>query len=230
MIDVENHHVGSIDVDIAINHQTVSEAGYQTILRTLQSHEYRQSDKQPFIFFRNIEVNGESIEVEVDFLAGEYGGTGRGRRTQKAQDMRFRKARGADLVFLMPERIRISGELPGGGKDSAEIQFASISTLIVMKSFAMRDRLKEKDPWDIYYCLKNYSGGIDAILKEFKKLGNKNVVHEAVLVLSEKFNSIDAVGPVHVADFEDATDAEERAFLQRDSFEHVQFLISKLSS
>lgn len=230
LINVENRHVGSIDVDIAVNHQTVSEAGYQTILRALQSHGYRQSEKQPFIFFRNIEVKGELIDVEVDFLAGEYGGTGRGRRTQKAQDMRFRKARGADLAFLMPERIRISGELPGGGKDSAEIQVASISTLIVMKSFAMRDRLKEKDAWDIYYCLKHYSGGTDAIVKEFTKLGNSNLVSEAVTILSEKFKSIDAVGPVHVADFEDVTDEEERAFLQRDSFEHVQNLIALMFS
>jgi hypothetical protein len=228
--EVEEPHIGSIDVDLAVNHQNVSEAGYQTILKALQSNGYRQSDEQPFIFYRSIEVDSESIEVEVDFLAGEYGGTGRGHRTQKAQDMRFRKARGADLVFRMPEKIKISGDLPRGGKDSAEILVASIPTLIVMKSFAMRDRLKEKDPWDIYYCLKNYPGGIDAISEEFKKLGVRGLVSEAIKILSEKFGSIDAVGPVHVADFEDVIAEEERAFLQRDSYERVQTLISQVFS
>ncbi|GAH75557.1 unnamed protein product, partial [marine sediment metagenome] len=48
-----------------------------------------------FIFYRTIPVkDGRNITVEVDLLAGEYGGTGKAHRTQSVQDVRARKARG----------------------------------------------------------------------------------------------------------------------------------------
>jgi len=206
--EAEERHVGSIDVDLAVNHQTVSEIGYQTILQTLLSRDYQQDERQPFIFYRNVVVDGEAIKVQVDLLAGEYGGTGRSRRTQKAQDVRFRKARGADLVFQLSEMIQISGKLPGGGQDAAEIQVASLPTFITMKAFAMNTRLKEKDPWDLYYCLKHYPGGLDKIIQEFKPICEHALVLDAVSILAEKFGAVDAVGPVHVAVFEDVLDPE----------------------
>lgn len=227
--EAEERHVGSIDVDLAVNHQTVTEVGYQTILDAIRLRGYQQDERQPFIFYRSVVVDGEAIKVQVDLLAGEYGGTGRSHRTQIAQDTRFRKARGADLVFQLPEKIRISGKLPDGGQDAAEIQVASLPTFIVMKAFAMNTRLKEKDPWDIYYCLKHYPGGLDRIIQEFELIWEHALVREAVSILAEKFGSVDAVGPVHVAVFEDVLDQEERAFLQRDAFERVQYLIAGLN-
>ena len=208
----QERHVGSIDVDLAVNHQAVSEIGYETILEALTSRGYQKDEWQPFIFYRSVVVDGEQIRVQVDLLAGEYGGTGRSRRTQIAQDTRFRKARGADLVFHLPEKIRITGKLPDGGQDAAEIQVASLPTFIAMKAFAMKTRLKEKDPWDIYYCLKHYPGGLDKIIQEFRRICEHALALEAISILAEKFGSIDAVGPVHVAVFEDVLDPEERAF------------------
>jgi hypothetical protein len=117
-------------VDLAVNHQAVTEVGYQTILDAIRLRGYQQDERQPFIFYRSAVVDGEAIKVQVDLLAGEYGGTGRSHRTQIAQDTRFRKARGADLVFQLPEKIRISGKLPDGGQDAAEIQVASLPTFI----------------------------------------------------------------------------------------------------
>lgn len=51
-------------------------------------------------FFRKVRVKGsDAIDVEVDLMAWEYGGTGKTRRTQKVQDVRARKARDCDLAF-----------------------------------------------------------------------------------------------------------------------------------
>src|SRR5688572_13691496 len=89
----QERHVGSIDVDLALNHNELTEAGYRMIGEILRHHGYVQDSQQPFIF-RKV-VRGQTVQV--DFLAGEYGGTGKSRRTQKALDMRPRKARGCDL-------------------------------------------------------------------------------------------------------------------------------------
>src|SRR4030065_1973355 len=49
-------HVGSMDVDIALNHQKIQEEGYKMIQALLQRRGYRQGE-QPFIFFRTVKVD-----------------------------------------------------------------------------------------------------------------------------------------------------------------------------
>ena len=36
-----------------------------------------------------------------------------------------------------------------------------------MKAIVLDDRLKEKDAYDIYYCLKQYSDKLDELVAEF---------------------------------------------------------------
>jgi len=112
----------------------------------------------PFIFYRDVTLDGETVKVEVDLLAGEYEGTGRRRRTQKIQDARARKARGCDLVFSIEdgEEILISGIRPDGHRDSVRIKVAGVVSFLVMKGMALADRENEKDAYDIYFVLKNF--------------------------------------------------------------------------
>ena len=79
--------------------------------------------------------------MEVDLLAGEYGGTGGGHRTQPVQDARARKARGADLVFDAPVPVEVEGELPGGGRDRVTVRVAGVVPWLVMKGMALAPRL-----------------------------------------------------------------------------------------
>jgi hypothetical protein len=220
-------HTGSLDVDLALDHRTLSESGYRTILQLLSSRGYRQGE-QPFIFFRRVRVGGNTYDVEVDFLAGEYAGTNRSHRTQKVQGMQPRKARGCDLAFTGATEVILRGRLPDGGMDSVNVRVASIAPFLVMKAMAMAARLMEKDAWDIYYCIYNYPGGLGSLADEFRPLLENKLVQEALRNLAEKFASPDHAGPKHVADFEGITDAEERALLQRDAYERVNALLSLL--
>ena len=222
-----HRHTGSLDVDLALDQHTLGEVGYKTILQLLLSHGYHQG-KQPFIFFRTVQVGSTTYEVEVDFLAGEYAGTARSHRTQNVQDMQPRKARGCDMAFTDPKEITISGTLPDGGKDSVRIRVASIAPFLVMKAMALATRLMEKDAWDIYYCIRNYPGGIERLAEEFRPLMKNKLAQEALVNIAEKFASPEHVGPKHVADFEGITDVEERALRQRDAYERVNSLLALL--
>ena len=222
-------HVGSIDVDIALDHRKLKEVGYKTILQLLLARGYRPGE-QPFIFFRTVQLGDQIFDVEVDFLAGEYSGTARGHRTQKVQDMHPRKARGCDLAVSLATEVTLSGILPGGGKDTATLRVASIVPFLVMKAMALAGRLMEKDSWDIYYCIRYYPGGLDRLVDEFRPLLNHGLVQEALAKIAEKFASPQHVGPVHVADFEDLSNPVEREQLQRDAFERVQALINELQN
>jgi hypothetical protein len=93
---------------------------------------------------------------------------------------------------------------------------------------AMATRLKEKDSWDAYYCVKNYPGGSDSLATEFAPHIGHGLVIEGLRHIAEKFASPDHVGPKSVADFEELADPEERAFIRRDAYERVQDLLRKL--
>ena len=222
-----HQHVGSLDVDIALDHRKLMEVGYKTILQLLLARGYQPSE-QPFVFFRTIQLGEQTFEVEVDFLAGEYSGTARGHRTQKVQDMRPRKARGCDLAVSLATEVTLSGTLPGGGKDTTTVRVASIVPFLVMKAMALAGRLMEKDAWDIYYCIRYYPGGLDRLVDEFRPHLKHGLVQEALAKIGEKFASPQHVGPTHVADFEDLSNPEERELLQRDAFELVHALLTKL--
>jgi hypothetical protein len=220
-------HIGSLDVDLALDQRLLHEVGYKTILQLLLVRGYRQGE-QPFIFYRMVQFGEKSFEVEVDFLAGEYSGASRGHRTQKVQDLHPRKARGCDLAISLATEVTLSGILPGGGKDTAILRVASIVPFLVMKAMALAGRLMEKDSWDIYYCIRYYPGGIDRLVDEFGPHLKHGLVQEALVKIAEKFASPEHVGPKHVADFEDISDPNEREQIQRDAFERVHALIVRL--
>jgi hypothetical protein len=168
------------------------------------------------------------VVVQVDFLSGEYGGTGGARRHQPFQDLKARKARGADLAFELNTTLEITGELPGGGRDRVKVKVASIVSFIVMKAEALKGRLKEKDAWDIDFCLRHFAGGLDAIVEAFRPHVANKLVQEALAILSEKFESVDSVGPTFIANFDELDDPEDRELRQRDAYERIQYLLTKL--
>lgn len=228
LISPKDKHVGSIDVDLALNHNVLQDPGYETIRDLLLRHGYKQDNKQPFIFWRLVTCEDRMIEVEVDFLAGEYEGTGKHHRTQIVQDIRARKARGCELAFQLKKEVSIDGILPDGAEDTVKVCVASIVAFIVMKGMALSRRVKEKDPWDIYYCIRNWNSGLDALLEEFQPYVKHGLVREGLQNIAEKFASPDHIGPKSVADFEEITDSEARAQIQRDAYERVNAFLERL--
>jgi hypothetical protein len=221
----QDSHVGSIDVDLALNHRQLTESGYRTISEILSHTGYIQDKQQPFIFHK--EVHGQTVKV--DFLAGEYGGTGKSHRTQKILEMRPRKARGCDLAFeIPPAKITLKGQLPDGALDEVQVQISSVVPFLIMKGMAMEDRRKAKDAYDIYFVIQNYPGGLDEVVKAFEPYLKMPLVQEGLRKIAGKFASVDHVGPRDVADFYDPQDTEERIQRQRDAYEKVDYLLKKL--
>lgn len=222
-------HVGSLDIDVALNFSKIPDDTYQTILKAFQKRGYIQNKEQPFRFFRNVKVEGsETVSVEVDLMAGEYGGTGKGRRTQKVQDVKARKARGCDLAFDSATTVTLEGYLPEGGIDKVSFKVAGIVPFLVMKGMAMYDRMKEKDAYDIFYCVEHYPGGIQKLAEEFKPHLKTKLVIEGLGKIKSKFSSVEHIGPVWVADFLEIANKEDQDVIKRRAFEKVNELLDVL--
>lgn len=226
-------HIGSTDIDIAFNLQNITEDTYSTILTTLKKAGYYQKegkDSPPFKFLRDIlDSDGKPVTIEIDLLAGEYGGTGKGHRTQKIQDIKARKARGCDLVFEDAVIVTLDGTLPDGAKNSVPMKIANIGPFLVTKGMALYDRAKEKDAYDIYYCCKYYPGGIEKIIEVIKPILSNNLVLEGLGKIKAKFKEVNFVGTNWVADFlELEKESEEREIIKREAFELVNTFLDKL--
>lgn len=225
--DAPELHIGSMDVDIALDQNKIPDTDYKTIRQLLLDCGY-SPEEQPFYFKRVVNVNGNSIPVRVDFLAGEYGGTSRSHRTQAVQDIRPRKARACDLAFDQTIAIEVRGILPNGGKDQVVLQVASIVPFLMMKAQALQGRMKEKDAYDIYYCLRNHPGGHAALVSAFRSFPKNKLIDEGLEILQEKFGSPDHIGPVFVARFLEVVDQDAKEMICRDAFERINALVKAL--
>lgn len=229
----DDPHVGSLDIDVALDFSKIPDDTYQTMLKAFLKRGYTQDKEQPFRFFRKVKIEGaELVNVEVDLMAGEYGGTGKGHRTQKVQDIRARKARGCDLAFDFSNTVTLEGELPEGGKDKVSFKVAGIIPFLVMKGMAMYERMKEKDAYDIYYCVEHYPGGVEGLAPEFRPHLKNKLIIEGLEKIRNKFASVEHIGPKWVADFLEVTEKEDRDIIMRRAYEKISELLDilKISS
>lgn len=143
--------------------------------------------------------------------------------------MRPRKARGCDLAFMNPNITELKGELPDGGIDRVTLHVASIVPFSIMKAQALKGRIKEKDAYDLYYCLQFYPGGHQALVNAFQQFRASSSVREGFQILKKRDASPEHIGPALTANFYDSHDPEEKAMIQRDAFERMQALIEALA-
>jgi len=222
-------HVGSIDIDVALNPAAIGRREYATIVELITRRGYsprlnRLGKPVEFAFEREIELPGATGKavVEIDFLAPEYGGTGRTRRHQVVQDdLLARKARGADVVFEHNFPFQLAGFLPNGAEVSAEIRVADVVGCLTTKGMAIGQRYAEKDAYDIYAVVGNHRGGPRDVAAEVAPFLGNSLVHEAMGNIAEKFQTIRAPGPLWVADFLGAS-AQERERIAADAYVQVR--------
>jgi len=225
--DKNEWHSGSIDVDLALDHKNITDEMYQGIKELLLERGYKEG-KQPFIIQRQVNIDGNDVTVQIDLLSGEYEGTGKSHRHQRIQELHVRKVRGCDLAFENPIEVTIEGYLPGGAKDSATIQVASIVPFLTMKAIVLDSRMKQKDAYDLYYCLKQYSDRLDGLVSEFKPHLKNRLVLEGLSKLAKNFASEKHIGAKFVSAFEELTDEDDQMQMERDAFERANYLLKKL--
>lgn len=177
---------------------------------------------------KTIEIDGIEYDVDVDILAGMYGGTLSKKRSQHVQGVKALKATGGNFAFdFEAQKVQIEALRPDGAIDVANINVVALVPYLVMETAAM-GRGKAKDAYDIYFLIKHYHGGIDAIAREFENCADVNIVKEMLEKLSGKFASEKHAGPIDISNFEEILDEEENEMLRRDAYEQVQALIGKI--
>ena len=226
-----DQHVGSLDIDVALDAFSIPETAYKSILEILRERGfYHKKDSLgrdiPASFLKKVAFqDGKEIEVRIDFLAPEYGGTSKKKRHQIIQEMLARKGRGTDIVFSHTDIIHLSGPISSGADIELDIKVADVTACFVMKGIALGERTSEKDAYDLYMLARYYKEGPTSVLSELRKLKNHGLMDEALRNIEEHFKDIKSLGPLSVVTFMGITDEGEYDRITRDAFELLQFII-----
>ena len=224
--DAHEPHIGSIDVDLALDAAKLGEGQYAELIQLLlDTKRYKPGAKD---FQLQVEVDlhdGEPpVLVEVDFLAAQDVKMKKN-RPKLLEGFRVLQAEGCNVAFHAPVEITIPGENVRGSQNTVHMRVVSLADFVLMKAHAIGGRDKPKDVYDLCYALKEYPGGLPALAADW----NPRILHKdvarAVAILAEKFPSVNAFGPQQLVEFYDSISDDERAMQARQAFELVQGLL-----
>lgn len=226
----EMPHVGTLDVDVGLDAEALGDGEYATLIEALRSHGYAQrAGLRRFQLVRAVPARdgGEAIDVVVDFLMPRDANIVKN-VPPLISDFAVQRADGADLALRFYKLVAVAGSMPEGGANRVEIAVCSIPALLAMKGHALAGRYKQKDAYDIYYCVRNYPGGIEALASECRPLLAHQSGELGFRYLAEKFDTFDAYGPTCVRRFVENTHAlGERTpqQWQQDAFGQIDALL-----
>ncbi len=226
-------HVGTLDVDIGLDPEALGDGEYATLVGALQKQGYTQSaELRRFQLERDVDLGdgGPPIRVVVDFLMPRDAAPVKN-DPPLVDNFAVMKASGGDLALLFNQLVEMKGVMPNGINNKVEIAVCSIPALLAMKGYALVKRNKQKDAYDVYYCIRNYPGGAEALAEACLPLLGHESAREGFDGIRRKFEEFDGYGPGCVRAF-----AEEAQILgnrtadewQQDAFGQVQAWLGTL--
>lgn len=225
-------HIGSIDLDIAIDPAIIDSEEYATIVEIIEARGYvpkrdRNGNVIDFSFERRIiaPADGKEYTLSVDFLSTEVN---RHRHRQVQHDLRARTMRGCSVVFEHYFEHEIRGILPDNGETSTKMKIADIVGCITTKGIALGERYKEKDAYDIYAVVAHYKDGPKDVAEEIVSFVEDEFINEGVDSIKNKFSKLTGEGPTWVANFLNPSDNEMKQRVMADAFMYVNTLIEEI--
>ena len=202
-------HVGTVDVDLSLDAEALGDGEYVQLVESLQGHGYSQRDGlQRFQLVRTVPSRdgGSDIDVIVDFLMPRHAEITKN-TPPLVGGFAVQRADVVDLALKDYQMVAIDGEMPDGGRNYVHIPVASIPAFLAMKGYAITNRKKSKDAYDIYFSVRNFPTGLDGLVAAATPFPGIGSAKKGYLLISDKFRSVDDFGPVSVRRFVEDSDA-----------------------
>lgn len=201
-------HVGTGDVDLSLDAEALGDGEYAKLIESLLAHEYKQRDnRRRFQLVRTVPSRdfGADIDVIVDFLRPRDVEISRN-SPPLISNFAVQPADGVSLALRYYQMVAIDGDMPEGGHNRVRIAVASIPALLAMKGYAIDKRQKQKDAYDIYYSVRNFPDGLDALVSATAPLLDDETAKLGYSLIAEKFRDANDFGPTSVRRFVEGSD------------------------
>lgn len=229
LTEQDEPHIGSIDVDLALDAAKLNDGRYAEMLKLLIDTKRYRKGRKDFQFLVSVDLkDGETpVEVEVEFLAPKDVKLKKNNPRLLA-GFRVLQAESCRAAFHAPVEKTFAGKTVRGARNTVRLRVASLADFLVMKAHALAGRDKPKDAYDICYCLDQYPGGLATLAAEWKSRAKDKDVAKAIEILSVKFASIDAYGPHQLVEFHGSSDDDTQAMQARRAYELVRAFLRLL--
>lgn len=97
----------------------------------------------------------EGYAVKVDLISGEYS-QGEKSISVQVNELQINSVRGIDLAFEGCDENEISGRMPDGSTNTVRARIVRPEVFVLIKAFALDERTKMKDAYDIAFVLHHY--------------------------------------------------------------------------
>ncbi len=233
MSNPEDPHVGTLDIDLALDAEALAEDDqYASLIELLIQNGYQQDtkDQKKFQLVKTvIDEQGQSVNIVVDFLRPLNAELDKNKPPIVENFISIRGS-AVDLAIKYKEQHTIKAKDIDGYDNTIHLSVCSIPGFLAMKGHALGSRKKPKDAYDIYYCVKHYSDGIEVLAEECKAILHEQSAIDGYTFIREKFETVESFGPQNVALFmtnktigEENEEAEQVAL---DAFMRVNKLCS----
>lgn len=229
LADAEEPHVGSIDVDLALDAAKLRDGRYaELVTLLLATKRYRQGTRD-FQLAVDVDLRdgGQPVLVEVEFLVPKEARLG-SNSPKLLKGFRALRAGGCGAAFHSPVELDLAGQNVRGANNTVRLRVASMPDFLVMKAHAIGGRDKPKDSYDLCYCLERSPGGAGKLAADWMSRAMEKDVARAIEILRDKFSSVDAFGPQQLVEFYAAPDTETQAMHARRAYELVQKFLGLL--
>ena len=227
--EAEESHVGSIDVDVALDAAKLNEGRYAEMLKLLiDTKRYRQGEKE-FQLVTDVDLKDgdKPVQVEVEFLAPKDVKLKKN-KPKLLPGFRVLQTEACGVAFNSPIEQKLTGENIRGAKNTVRWRIASLADFLVMKAHALAGRDKPKDGYDFCYCLEYFPGGREKLAAEWRERRKEKDVAKAIEILHEKFGSVEAFGPQQLVEFHNSSNPEEQAMQARRAYELIRELLDMI--
>ena len=227
--EAEEPHIGSIDVDLALDAAKLNDGRYAEILKLmLDTRRYRMGPEH-FQLVTTVDLgDGEiPVQVTVDFLAPKDVRLGKN-RPKLLPGFRVLQVASCGLAFRAPVELEVAGLNVEGAENTVRLRVASLEDWLVMKAQAIGNRDKPKDVYDLCYGLRHAPGGVQPLAESWQPRATEKEVAKAITILREKFTGVNALGPRQLVGFHHEPDRETRAIQARGAYAIVQSFLRYL--
>lgn len=222
-------HAGTTDLDIivGVTLSTEEEEAYRTLQKNLKEAQFAPSRnpetgrEETFRWERQV----DGVRVQLEFFCpvgtGTPGQLLRNPGKNVGSGISAIRTRGAELAGADHITVKLAGELLdyGGIQEGVTARVANLLPFLVLKAYAIEERDKAKDSYDVVWILNAYKQGPRSAVEDIRKspvLAHPDV-RVAIHHLRSHFRTHEHRGPSQYAIFElrNTSDEDERARLRR---------------
>ncbi len=194
-------HIGTVDVDLGLDHRALSDEKYVGLVEALERRGYQRGldDMKRFQLRREVPLDdgGPPVQVIVDLLMPRDAKPEK-HKPPLVPDFAVQPGDGVALALAHSVWVEVAGTMPDGRSNRVELRVASVPAFLVMKGYALAGRDKPKDAYDIYYVIRSFEGGPEALAEECQPLLQTPEAAEGYRKIAGKFGDRDGFGPATV--------------------------------